>query len=197
MADEKKSNASVFPIIGVLVVAVVIGGAAVWLKTTTGVLNEEIAEELVVQSKTFPHIVTLEKVVQGSPENAPLWVQLANAYFDEGEFKKALVAYEMAINLQHITPEVLVDYASSLRKEGRLQESLQQYNKALLLAPKYSVGLYNKGLLLYYDLGEKEDAFTVWDILVKTSPNAKTSDGQQVKDFVAKLRNLSMAPTLQ
>ena len=66
-------------------------------------------------------------------------------------------------------PDVIVDLGACLVNGGKATEGLEQFERALKLAPGHKKAGFNKGVALM-ELGRPQDAVAVWDDLLKRFP---------------------------
>ena len=116
------------------------------------------------------------------------WVELGNAYFDTHQARKAIVAYEKALALGNADPDVWTDLGIMQRQAGQPDKALKSFDAALALNPRHEHALYNRGVVLLHDTGDKAGATAAWEKLLEVNPGAKTPDGRPVKDIVAELK---------
>ncbi len=116
------------------------------------------------------------------------WVELGNAYFDTHQAGKAIVAYEKALALGKASPDVWTDMGIMQRQAGQPDKALHSFDAALALNPRHEHALYNRGVVLLHDTGDKAGATAAWEKLLEVNPAAKTPDGRLVKDIVAELK---------
>jgi tetratricopeptide (TPR) repeat protein len=70
-----------------------------------------------------------------------------------------------------------------LGTEGKYDEAIQCYDKAIEIDPKHVYAWYNKGLALYY-MGKYEEAIKCYDEAIKLAPeytSAKTSKQEALR----------------
>lgn len=138
-----------------------------------------------------------------------------NAYFNfawrlkqAGHLEDALKAYEAAITLDIEGPEEVyvnmgVIYSDGLRQED---EAMAMLKKALAINPNYAPALLNLGNL-YEELGDKENARSTYETLLKVDPsaldalarlaNVKTVEGPDdplIQDILSAAKHTSTEP---
>ena len=132
-------------------------------------------------------ILALEKEVAANPDNVPAWVQLGNVYFDTNNYPKAIRAYENSLKLQPNSPNVLTDLGIMYRRNGQPLQAVDAFDKALKLNPRIEQAWFNKGIVLRYDLNDREGAVKAWEELLKINPNATLANGQPVSEAIKTL----------
>jgi tetratricopeptide (TPR) repeat protein len=75
------------------------------------------------------------------------------AWFQLGQFDKARIAFDRAYHLNPWSFQVINNYASTLVKLNRYQESLPLFEKALSINPRYDEGKFNLSFV-YYQMGD-------------------------------------------
>ena len=116
------------------------------------------------------------------------WLELANLYFDTHQAQKAIAAYEKTIALGASSPDVWTDLGIMQREAKQPQKALVSFDTALKLNPRHENALYNKGVVLLHDTGDKAGAAKAWGQLLEVNPNAKTPDGRPLAGIVAELK---------
>ncbi|MBU1228778.1 MAG: tetratricopeptide repeat protein [Proteobacteria bacterium] len=134
------------------------------------------------------HISQLEIATAAKPGDQGAWVELANLYFDTHQANKAIGAYEKAIALGAASPDVWTDLGIMQREAGLQKKALQSFEAALKLNARHENALYNKGVVLLHDTGDKAGAASAWGRLIEVNPGAKTPDGRPLAGIVAELK---------
>jgi len=133
-------------------------------------------------------ISELEIATARTPGDQGAWVELANLYFDTHQAQKAIAAYEKGIALGANSPDVWTDLGIMQREAGQPQKALASFDAALKLNVRHENALYNKGVVLLHDTGDKAGAASAWGRLLEVNPNAKTPDGRPLSGIVAELK---------
>lgn len=103
----------------------------------------------------------LEAILEADPENRSAMVKLGNHFFDTEDWKQAKTWYRRALELDPEDPNVLTDLAVAQRQLGEPWLSLDTLSKALALNPRQWQALYNKAVVLGFDLDRKQEALEV------------------------------------
>ena len=111
----------------------------------------------------------LESLAQRDKANASVRVELGNLYMDHGQFDDAARWYREAVALKP-EPDVIVDLGACLVNGGKAAEGLEQFERALKLAPEHRKAAFNKGVALM-ELGRTKEAVDVWDDLLRRFPD--------------------------
>lgn len=129
-------------------------------------------------------LAALEDEVGRNPENVGAWVQLGHMYFDKGENKKAIHAYEKSLDLSPGNTNVLTDLGIMYRRSGNPQKAVELFDKVIQLDPKQQNARFNKGIVLLHDLKDKEGAIAAWEGLLEINPVAMAPNGQSVDELI-------------
>lgn len=134
------------------------------------------------------NMLAMEKEVLQNPNNMVAWVQLGNLYFDTDNYNKAIHAYNKALELNPQNTNVLTDIGVMYRRNNQHQEALNAFNQAIKVDPSHNSARFNKGVVLYYDMKNKEMAIAEWQGLVQMNPMAKAPNGQLVSELITALQ---------
>lgn len=127
----------------------------------------------------------LEAAAAGDPQNAEVWVQLGNAYFDADHYQKAIEAYEKSLVIAPGNPNVLTDLGVMYRRNKQPQKAVEMFNRAMAADPRHEVSRMKKGIVLLYDLKDEQGAVEAWESLLAINPLATFGDGQSVDERVS------------
>jgi cytochrome c-type biogenesis protein CcmH/NrfG len=133
-------------------------------------------------------LAPLEEEVSRNPGNIQAWIQLGNHYFDANQHKQAIRAYERALALDDSNPDVWTDLGVMYRRDGQPQKAIEAFDKAISLDPLHEASLFNKGIVLMYDLNDPKGALVAWEALLAINPNAKTPDGQPLRELIERVK---------
>jgi cytochrome c-type biogenesis protein CcmH/NrfG len=132
-------------------------------------------------------ILSLEQEVAVNPTNGRAWTQLGNVYFDTQNFPKAIRAYEKSLEISPGNPNVLTDLGVMYRRNGQSDKALEAFNKAIAADPTHEQSRFNKGIVLNYDMRDREGAIKAWEDLLKVNPNAMAPNGQPIGEAIKNL----------
>ncbi len=135
------------------------------------------------------NLVALEKKVEANPEDASAWRALGNAYFDQQQHAKAIEAYNKFLELSPGNPDVLTDLGVMYRRSGQPEKAVVKFEEAIAIDPGHTQAMFNKGVVLYADLEQKEKAIQVWQKIVSIDPDAKAPNGMPVSQVIEQVRN--------
>ncbi len=85
-------------------------------------------------------------------------IMLGNIFYDGKKWEKALSWYDKALSIQPNNTDVLVDSGVCLKNMHRSQEALERFEHAVKLDPSKPQAHYNRVVVLFFDLGDKEGA---------------------------------------
>jgi tetratricopeptide (TPR) repeat protein len=163
-------------------------GGSVRETTDKRPLSESGASEMGKNKELLQHIFKHEETARKNPNDAEVWKTLGNLYFDAGEAEKAIGAYTRSLELKPGDADVLVDCGVMYRELKKYDEALEYFKKALAVDPRHEQALFNSGIILYFDLDKKEEAFTVWRSLERINPDALAPNGDRIADMIGKLK---------
>jgi len=157
-------------------------------KTDGEQATKKISSQPAPADKAQQALLAMEREVQKNPDNMVAWVHLGNSYFDMNNFNKAIHAYNKALEINPQNANVLTDLGVMYRRNNQHQESLNAFNQAIVVDPTHPTARFNKGVVLYYDMKNKDMAIAEWQGLVKMNPMAKAPNGQLVSELITALQ---------
>jgi cytochrome c-type biogenesis protein CcmH/NrfG len=132
-------------------------------------------------------ILSLEQEVAVNPNNVEAWTKLGHVYFDTGNPPKAIRAYEKSLELSPGDPNILTDLGVMYRRNGQPLQALEAFDKAMAVDPRHEQSRFNKGIVLRYDMNDREGAVKEWEELVRINPSATAPNGQLVSEAIKSL----------
>lgn len=192
MAKKTEPNKTSQPILGYLIVFIIgficgVGFAA--LKMDSGTSPGSASAPAPQQSsETASAIQSLEAEVTGNPENFQAWVQLGHLYYDTGQNEKAITAYTTSLKYHSGDANLLTDLGVMYRRTGKPEAAIEWFRKAQAMDARHLPSRLNEGIVRYYDLKDTEGALAKWEELLAIDPNAKSSNGDSIREFVDHLR---------
>lgn len=139
-------------------------------------------------SQNRQSLMALEKEVEANPQNASAWRKLGNLYFDQQEHAKAINAYKKFLELSPGNPNVLTDLGVMYRRNGQPKKAIEKFDEAVAADPNHTQAMFNKGVVLYSDLNNREEAIKAWEKIVQIKPDAKAPDGTLVSDLIGQVK---------
>lgn len=156
-------------------------------------ISQSVEKDQGVSVESAAQIFQLEKMTKENPDDVVAWTSLGNFYFDNGNHKKAIMAYTKSLALNPNNANVMTDLGVMYRRSGQPKKAIESFEKAAKIDPKHETALFNKGIVLMHDLNDLDGAIHAWEELVKRNPAATSPTGQPVKDLVEKIKT-SMKP---
>lgn len=132
-------------------------------------------------------ILDLEQAVIKNPADVDAWTHLGHLYFDTQQPKPAIRAYERSLELKPDDPDVITDLGVMFRADHQHDKALAAFEKAISLNPKHEIALFNRGIVLYFDMDKKKEGIAAWQQLLGVNPDAKAPDGTPVKKMIKEL----------
>ncbi len=113
-------------------------------------------------------------------------VALGNAYFDNGNWKKAIMMYEHALLIYPQDADVRADMGTAYRNLGLSDRALAEYRLALKHEPGHLDTRYNMGIVYAYDKRDYRTAIRIWQDVLKAAPNY--SHAEEIRATIASLK---------
>jgi cytochrome c-type biogenesis protein CcmH/NrfG len=154
---------------------------------TTSAPPQQSQQQSGLTNEQARNILSLEQEVTANPTNVDAWTQLGHVYFDTNNPPKAIRAYEKSLELRPNDPNVLTDLGVMYRRNGQPEKALETFDKAMSIAPSHEQARFNKGIVLRYDMNDREGAIKAWEELLKINPNALAPNGQPVSEAIKSL----------
>jgi tetratricopeptide (TPR) repeat protein len=142
-----------------------------------------------IKPKKTAEIDAAEKAAASRPDNADVWKDLGNLYFDSSRFKEAARAYEKSLEIDKGNPNIWTDLGIMYRKLGNPKKAIDAFDQAMAIDPKHEASRFNKGIVLLHDLNRMEAAVEAWEALLKINPLAVTPSGQSLKELLAYMKS--------
>lgn len=169
-----------FMVIKVLTVAIIAGSVcgASWA-------GEMKTGPSVDAASTRGKIEQVKVKVARDPKDRKAWVQLGNLYFDSGNRKDAIEAYQKALDLKGDDPDVLCDQGIMYEQLGDGVKAAENFEKALAINPKHPQSLFNAGRVANERLNQPTRALYYWKRLVQADP--ANPNVKPIKSFIDRL----------
>ena len=126
----------------------------------------------------------LEAEVMINPQNTNAWIQLGHIYFDTDNYDQAINAYEKALKLKPNNANVLTDLGIMYRRSGQFHKAIERFDKAIMVDPKHQNARFTKGIVLRYDLKDRDGAIRTWEDLLEIHPFAMVGNNQSLDQFI-------------
>jgi len=187
----KKNNALIYGIV-ILMAGALIGVAfSTAFHSTKGQGEAPVHSpggDMLSQIKVYADRVAL------NPQDVSAWITLGNLYFDTGQPAKSIEAYSRSLELSPDNPNVLTDMGVMHRSLGEFQKAVDAFAKAIAVDPGHETARMNTGIVLLYDLGDKEGAIAAWQELVRINPQAVNANGTPIADILREMTGAAQGP---
>lgn len=140
-------------------------------------------------AELIQRILQLELEVQKNPENGEAWTNLGHLYFDSSQADKAIIAYNKSLALAPNNADVLTDLGIMYRQAGNFPQAIASFDQAILANAKHEASLFNKGVVLHYDLKDRQGAIAAWQALINLNPMATAPNGKLVSELLQEVRD--------
>ena len=110
---------------------------------------------------------SLRAMLQKNPNDAKVLASLGNLYYDNKRWPEAKDWYQRALKAAPNDADVMTDMAVVERNLGSHEQALKTLDHVLQIDPNHWQALYNKAIILNYDLHEHQEAAAVVDQLEK------------------------------
>ncbi len=141
-----------------------------------------------VENQESQAIANLEVEVTANPDNFQLWTKLGNLYYDTNQPQKAISAYTRSLELHSGDANILTDLGVMYRRSKQPEKAIETFNKAISMDPSHTYARMNKGIVQLYDLENVVSAIATWEELLRIHPDAKTANGDSIRDFIEHLK---------
>jgi tetratricopeptide (TPR) repeat protein len=140
------------------------------------------AGTMVMQNK----IPQLQELVRQDPKNLNALVELGNSLMDSGRFPEAVDAYQKALALDPKNTDVRVDMGTCYRSAGQPEKAAEEYKKAIASNPGHPNAHRNLGIVLAFDLKNKQEAIKEFEEYLRVAPAAP--DAEKTSQLIAELK---------
>ena len=138
--------------------------------------------------ETEQAILNMEAEVTANPENFENWIRLGHLYYDANQPEKAISAYTKSLELHSGDANLLTDLGVMYRRTKQPKKAIELFDQAIKQDPSHLPSRFNKGIVLMYDLNDPQGALKSWEELLKIDPQAKTANGQSIRELVEQIR---------
>ncbi len=109
-------------------------------------------------------------IYPASSQTAGEWVEKGIAYGKQGEYNKAIEAFDKAIAINPNSKETWYNKGNALTKLGEYDKAIEAYDRAIAIDPNYRDAWNNKGTALIR-LGENDKAIEAFDKIIALYPD--------------------------
>jgi len=193
MAKKKKTKRIVKKSASnVAIYVVIIAAAAFVLSSVFGTFNSQRGPVTNVVGEAGAgvrsEIIATRSRVAQFPDDVAAWTKLGNLYFDNGQAAASIEAYQQSLRLNPSQPDVWTDMGVMYRDVKDYNKALESFSKAIELDSRHEIARLNRGIVLLYDLNDKQGAAKAWDELLAINPVASTPSGESVASLVRDIR---------
>ena len=118
----------------------------------------------------------LQSVLKDDPKNLKALIQLGNAYFDSGQFDRAIETYSKALGVDPNNADVRTDLGIMYRRKGEFDRAIAEFKKAAEIDPRHANSRYNLGIVLLHDKGDIKGAIKAWEDYLKIQPTGPRAE---------------------
>jgi hypothetical protein len=126
-------------------------------------------------------IAELSKAAERDPENPDILGRLGNAYYDRGDWDRAIACYEKARRKAPRDPNLLSDLGAAHRNRGEFDRAVACFRKARESDPNHWQSLLNLVLVETFDRKDPAGAQSAFDELKRRFPEVPQLDRIQAK----------------
>jgi len=133
-------------------------------------------------------IQALKDIVKKDPKNLPVLVELGNLYFDSGQPKEAIEAYNQYLAIKPDNADVRTDMGIMHRASGDFDRAIEEFKKAAQSDPKHINSRYNIGIVLLHDKNDVQGAIKAWEEYLKV--DSKSEKALRVKAQIERMKKM-------
>lgn len=111
-----------------------------------------------VNQRLQERVSEIQGLLAASPDDPGLLAAMGNAYFDAERWQDARLWYERSLEAAAGDPNVMTDLAVVYRNLGESQRAVQLLERVLSARPEHWQALYNKVVILHFDLHRHDEA---------------------------------------
>jgi tetratricopeptide (TPR) repeat protein len=182
--------------IGIAFIAGVVVGviAAVYYEDKAPIISPTMKQAPLSSAPTVPpadaqkQIVFLQSILKDDPKNLKALIQLGNAYFDSGQFDRAIAAYSKALEIDPNSADVRTDLGIMYRRKGDYDRAVAEFKKAAEIDPKHVNSRYNLGIVLLHDKGDIKGAIKAWEDYLKVQPTGPRAEN--IRSQMTKMKSM-------
>ena len=115
----------------------------------------------------------VQEKIKASPKSIPLYVEAGNLLMDHEQYDQALAYYQQALEIGGPQPDLLTDMGVCYRRMGNPGKAVEAFRQARKLDPRHENSALNLGIVLFHDLGQKEEALAAWREYLELNPGGK------------------------
>ena len=132
------------------------------------------------------HLDELERAVEKDPENPRLLTALGNAWYDRGDWDRAITSYEKARRKAPDDANLLSDLGAAYRNRGEFRRAVGLFERARSKKEDHWQSLLNLVLIHAFDLRDPAGAQRWFDELKRRYPEVPDLD--RIQERISSLR---------
>lgn len=133
-------------------------------------------------------LLALEAEVVKRPDDIAALNSLGHFHFDHGMPQKAIEAYQKSLAINADQPDIWTDKGVMHRELKDYEQSLAAFDRAIALDAKHEHALFNRGVVLIFDLDRKDEGLAAWRTLLAQNPNMRAPNGQPLSEIIASMQ---------
>lgn len=116
-------------------------------------------------------VKTLEERAIQNPKDIESRLQLANLFYDQGQWQKSVEWYQKALELDPQNVNARTDLGTAYFNLGRPKDALREYGRSLEIDRNHQPTIFNSIVVNLEGAGDAVAAQAAWDRLHKMDPN--------------------------
>ncbi len=134
-------------------------------------------------------MLQLEQYLQQHPKDAEAWAQMGHLFFDTHQYADAIKAYTRSLEIQPDNPPVITDMGVMYRRNKQPEKAVEAFDRAIQVDPNFETAMFNKGIVLLYDLKDVPAGLAAWEDLLTVNPMAMAPNGESVDALIRQIRD--------
>lgn len=131
-----------------------------------------------MSADTLALIQRMQDTIAQNPARHDVELRLANMFYDMGAFPMASMTYAKYLQAEPSNVPARIDYAYTLLRMGKSEEAVAETKTALKKEPDHPIATFNLGVI-YYQLGQMEEAKIWLKKAQAIAPNSRVSEGAE------------------
>ncbi len=144
-----------------------------------------------LEGEVADKISALQKEVSSNPQNAVAWTQLGHFYFryvTRYGYDKVIESYEKSLALNPDNRSVWTTLGVAYRRNAQPIKALDAFDNAIRIDPRFEASHFHKGVVLVYEMGDRQGGVQAWEELLKINPAAMAPDGKPDRDLIEQVQ---------
>ena len=106
-----------------------------------------------------------------SPKEIDVYVSLGSAFYDNDDYKNALIVYRRALELEPNNSKIHCNLGYLYWGMGDLDEAIKEYTLSIKFDPTYDIAHNNLGVIYLDDLVQIQNAIKCFETAIECNPN--------------------------